>query len=74
MSKPRGSTVYKLNGVNYKTYEYLYNGAYRSTIGEFNTYKPALDLQNALRRSGVKEAFVVAFKNNVRTLDTSLFK
>jgi hypothetical protein len=72
--KPRGSTVYKFKGVDYKTYEYLYNGAYRSTIGEFNSYKPALDLQNELRRSGVKDAFVVAFKNNVRTLDTSLFK
>ena len=72
--KPRGSTIYKFKGVSYKTYEYLYNNAYRTTIGEFNSYKPALDLQNELRRSGVKDAFVVAFKNNVRSLDTSLFK
>jgi len=72
--KPRGSTIYKFKGVSYTTYEYLYNNAYRTTIGEFNTYKPALDLQNELRRSGVKDAFVVAFKNNIRSLDMSLFK
>lgn len=72
--KPRGVFSVEVNGVTYKTYEYFYLKEYRSTIGEFSSLRPAVNLQNALRRSGRKEAFVVAFRNNVRTLDMSLFK
>jgi hypothetical protein len=72
--KPLGKREIDVNGVKYMTYEYYYLREYRSTIGEFSTLRPAVNLQNALRRSGRKEAFVVAFKNNVRSLDMSLFK
>nr|MCU0363441.1 hypothetical protein [Bacteroidales bacterium] len=70
--KPLGKREIDVNGVKYMTYEYYYLREYRSTIGEFSTLRPAVNLQNALRRSGRKEAFVVAFKNNVRSLDMSL--
>ncbi len=63
-----------INGVSYKIYEYLYKGAYRYTIGEFSTLSAAVTLQNICRRSGYTQSFVVAFKNNSRSLDMNLFK
>ena len=59
---------------SYDAFEYFYMGAYRYTIGEFSTLAPARDLQLAVRKSGYQGAFVVAFVNNVRSLDTALFK
>jgi hypothetical protein len=56
----------------YDTGEYYYLKAYRETVGEFSSYKQALGLQNDLRKSGYSQAFVIVFKNNVRTLDNSL--
>jgi hypothetical protein len=73
-SKPLGSKTITINGKDYKSYEYYYLKEYRSTIGEFSTLQEAVDLQNEYRRTVNKQAFVVAFKNNVRALDTSLFK
>jgi hypothetical protein len=63
-----------LNGKSYKTYVYSYLDAYRYTIGEFTSVAPAVELQNICRESGYPEAFVAAFKNNVRSTDTDLFK
>jgi len=56
------------------TYEYLYNGGYRTCVGEYSTLTPAKELQNLCRKSGYPQAFVVAFKNNIRTTDPALFK
>jgi uncharacterized protein len=63
-----------LNGKSYRTYAYLYLGAYRYTIGEFTTLSSAADLQKICRESGYNEAFVAAFKNNVRSTDPDNFK
>ena len=63
-----------VKGKAYDTYEYFYQGAYRYCIGEFTTLAPARDLQNAARLSGQNQAFVAAFKNNVRSLEMSLFR
>jgi hypothetical protein len=63
-----------INGTSYKIYEYLYLGAYRHTIGEFNTLGLAIALQRICRQSGYSQSFVVAFKNNIRSLDMNLFK
>jgi TRAP transporter TAXI family solute receptor len=63
-----------LNGKSYKTYVYSYLDAYRYTIGEFTSVAPAAELQNICRDSGYPEAFVAAFKNNVRNTDPDLFK
>jgi hypothetical protein len=58
----------------YDTGEYFYQKAYRETVGEFSSYKQALELQNDLRKSGYLQAFVVVFKNNARTLEPKYFK
>ena len=63
-----------INGENYKIFEYQYRGALRFTIGEFITLAPATALQNTCRKSGYPQSFVVAFKNNTRSLDENLFK
>jgi hypothetical protein len=70
----KGSYNISIGGKNYTTWEYFYNGAYRSTVGEFKTIGAANALQKILRQSGYPQAFVVAFTNNVRTMDPALFK
>jgi hypothetical protein len=73
-TKPVGSQSISVAGKSYKSFEYLYKGGYRTTIGEFGTLAEAVRLQNTCRQNGYKEAFVVAFKNNVRSTDPALFK
>jgi WD40-like Beta Propeller Repeat len=63
-----------INEISYKIYEYQFRGAQRFTIGEFSTLAPAITLQNTCRKSGYPQSFVVAFKNNIRSLDENLFK
>ena len=63
-----------LNGTSYKLYEYFYLGTNRYAIGEFSKVSLAATLQRICRQSGYPQAFVIAFKNNVRSLDPELFK
>lgn len=63
-----------INNKVYNTFEYYYSGSYRLCVGEFTTLTPAKDLQNTCRKFGYPQAFVVAFKNNVRSTDPALFK
>jgi uncharacterized protein len=63
-----------INDKSYKTFVYSYLGAYRYTIGEFTTLSSAIEFQNICRKSGYPEAFVAAFKNNIRSTDPDLFK
>ena len=70
----KGSYKITANGKSFNTFEYQYSGAYRTCIGEFSALAPAKEFQNTLRKSGYPQAFVVAFKNNVRSLDPALFK
>ena len=70
----KGSYNMIIGGKNYRTWEYLYKGAYRTTVGEFKTLKAAMEFQKLVTKSGYPQNFVVAFKNNVRTTDPSLFK
>jgi hypothetical protein len=73
-TKPIGSKSFTLDGKSYKSFEYLYMGGYRTTIGECQKLAEATALQNACRRNGYSQAFVVAFKNNIRSNDPALFK
>lgn len=73
-SAKKGSYEITIGGTKYKTWEYSYSGAFRSTVGEFKIYKSALEFQKTVRQSGYPQAFVVALKNNVRTTDPALFK
>jgi hypothetical protein len=70
----KGSYQITINGKNYSTFEYFYSGGYRTCIGEFSTPASAIGLQTICRKSGYSQAFVAAFKNNVRTTDPALFK
>ena len=63
-----------IEGKTYTAFVYPYLGAYRYTIGEFSSVSSATELQNLCRKSGYPEAFVAAFKNNVRSTDPDLFK
>jgi len=73
-TKPVGTQNITVAGKNYISFEYLYKGGYRTTIGEFSTLAEATRLQNTCRQNGYNQAFVVAFKNNVRSTDPSLFR
>jgi hypothetical protein len=73
-TKPIGSKTFTVDGKSYKSFEYLYMGGYRTTIGECQKLAEATALQNACRRNGYNQAFVVAFKNNIRSNDPALFK
>jgi len=72
--KPKGSYKITIEGKTYDTYEYQYAGAYRSAVGEFSALSSAGKFQASMRKSGYSQAFVVAFKNNVRSTDPALFK
>jgi len=73
-TKPVGIQNITVAGKSYKSFEYLYKGGYRTTIGEFANLQEAMRLQNTCRQNGYSQAFVVAFKNNVRSTDPELFK
>lgn len=63
-----------INGTKYNSWEYYYKGAWRITVGEFEKLSDAKELQTKCRNSGYEQAFVVAFVNNKRSLDMSLFR
>lgn len=73
-TKPVGSQNIMVAGKSYKSFEYLYQGGYRTTVGEFSTLAEATRLQSLCRQNGYSQAFVVAFKNNIRSTDPKLFK
>ncbi len=73
-STSKGSYSIKVGDNSYNTWEYFYKGAWRTTIGEFTQLADASKLQSVCRKAGYKEAFVVAFLDNVRSTDPSLFK
>jgi len=73
-TKAVGSYDLTVAGKSYKTFEYLYAGAYRTTVGEFSNLTEAVSFQSSCRKSGYNQAFVVAFRDNIRTNDPGLFK
>ncbi len=70
----KGSFKVIIDGKSFNTFEYSYNGAFRSTVGELKTLSEAKVFQTKVRQSGYPTAFVVAFKDNIRSLDPALFK
>jgi hypothetical protein len=70
----KNSMEINIDGKRYPLYKYFYLGENRYTIGEFSTLQPAVELQRICRQSGYPQSFVIAFKNNVRSLDPKLFK
>jgi hypothetical protein len=70
----KGSYKITIAGKVYDTFEYKYAGAFRTCVGEFSTLAPAREFQNVCRKNGHAQAFVVAFKDGVRSTDAALFK
>jgi len=73
-TKPGNRKKISVGGTEYEIYEYFYKAAWRETAGELDKLSDAVELRNQLREAGYKEAFVVAFKNNKRSLDPELFR
>jgi len=72
--RPKVINSISIRNKNYTPYEYIYKDLYRYAIGEFNDLKQAVDFRRACRKSGYPRAFVIAFRNNVRTNDPVLFR
>ncbi len=68
-TRPVGSQKVTIAGKNYYSYEYLYKGGYRSTVGEFGTLAEASRFLGLCKQSGYNQSFLVAFKNNERITD-----
>ncbi|MCF8380845.1 MAG: hypothetical protein K9H49_14830 [Bacteroidales bacterium] len=73
-STSKGSYTIKVDGKDYKTWEYFYKGAYRSCVGELKSLSEAKIMQTKCRQSGHPQAFVVVFVNDERSLDPGLFR
>jgi len=71
--KPKTKSAVTIAGKKYDTFEYLYKGAYRITVGAFSDVQDALEFRNTCRRAGYDQAFVAAFRNDERELDPSVF-
>jgi len=73
-TRPNTMSSVTLGGEKYDTWEYLYKGAYRITVGASTDLQDALDLRAKCREAGYNQAFVAAFRNNQRELDPSVFR
>jgi cell division protein FtsN len=73
-SKPKGSYEMTIGGKKYRTFEYLYNGAYRSCVGEFSSSASAASLQKQLKQEGYSDAFIIPTKGKDRVTDPALLK
>lgn len=72
--KPKGSYTLTVDNTSHKTFEYFYNGLYRSCVGEFSNVTDAREFLKSLKQAGYNDAFVVVFRNNERSLDPALMK
>jgi len=63
-----------IEGTPYQTYEYFYKGAYRITVGQFESVQDANNFRLQCRRAGFNQAFVAAFRGGKRETDPSVFK
>ncbi|MFO7852126.1 MAG: hypothetical protein R6X28_06695 [Bacteroidales bacterium] len=68
------SMTIELGGKKYETSEYFYKGAWRVTLGEFDTLEEAVEVRKLLTEAGYDQAFVAAFVNGERSLDMNLFQ
>lgn len=69
--QPRGSFEVTFGGTRYKTFEYMYNGAYRACAGEFSTSAEASGLQKQIMKEGYPDAFVIPTRGSERVTVTN---
>ena len=63
-----------IEGQTYSTYQYFYLGSYRITVGKFSTLKEANEFKVKCLNSGFKQAFVAAFRGDLRVTDPEVYK
>jgi hypothetical protein len=63
-----------IDGTQHSTFEYYYKGAYRITVGEFETVQAANSFRLQCKNAGFNQAFVAAFRGVERETDPSVFK
>lgn len=63
-----------IGGQIYETYQYFYLGSYRITVGKFPTLKEANEFKVKCLDSGFKQAFVAAFRGDLRVTDPEVYK
>jgi len=73
-SKAGSRPTVTVAGQSYDTWEYFYKGAYRITVGEFETVQEASSFSRQCRSSGFNQSFVAAFRGDQRETDPSVFK
>jgi len=73
-SEARTTPTVVIEGSPYETYEYYYKGAYRITVGQFESLQDANNFRLQCRRAGFNQAFVAAFRGDKRETDPSVFK
>jgi hypothetical protein len=73
-AKANSTPTVLIEGKTYTTFEYYYKGAYRLTVGEFETVQAANEFRILCRQAGYNQAFVAAFRGNERETDPSVFK
>lgn len=73
-SKANSNPSVTIAGTRYQTFEYFYKGAYRITVGEFNTVQEASAFRAQCRDSGFSQAFVAAFRGSERETDPAVFR
>jgi len=71
---PRSFPTVLIEGKSYPTYEYLYKGSYRITVGVFDSLRDANAFRLKCLNSGFTQAFVAAFRGDQRVTDPSVFK
>ena len=73
-SKANSNPSVTIAGTRYQTFEYFYKGAYRVTVGEFETVQEASTFRTKCKNSGFNQAFVAAFRGSERETDPSVFR
>ena len=73
-SKANSNPSVTIAGTRYQTFEYFYKGAYRVTVGEFETVQEASTFRTKCKSSGFDQAFVAAFRGSERETDPSVFR
>ncbi len=73
-SRPDTRPRVTIGGDSYETFEYFYKGAYRITVGEFETVREASAFRTQCRNAGYDQAFVAAFRGDERETDPSVFR
>jgi hypothetical protein len=73
-AKAGSKTSVVIAGISYSTWEYYYKGAYRITVGTFDTVQEASEFNKKCRSSGFEQSFVAAFRGKERETDPAVFR